>query len=81
MQSNTFVELARTIARKDRKVFDELLEFEKTKRIRTKTRMNFTIDSNIASQFSKHCRKKGYNMSAKVEESMRKIINEEGEHL
>ncbi len=45
MQSNTkFIEKAREIAKRDKAVFDTLLEFEKTKKIRTKTKLNFTID-------------------------------------
>ena len=77
MQSDKFLELARTIAKKDRHIFDELMEYEKTGKVNTKERMNFTIDKGVASQFKKHCRRKGYNMSAKVEQAMGMLIKEE----
>ncbi|MFH1637761.1 MAG: hypothetical protein ABIB71_05035 [Candidatus Woesearchaeota archaeon] len=44
--------IARNIARKDKKMFDTLLEFEKTKKIRTKEKLNFTIDKGVASRSS-----------------------------
>ena len=53
------------------------MEFEKTKKIRTKSRLNFTIDKSIASEFKKFCRNKGYNMSAKVEQAIKNIIKKE----
>lgn len=77
MPSSKFLKLAEKIARRDRKVFDALMEFEKTGKIRTKARLNFTIDKSIASQFKKFCREKGYNMSAKVEQAMGKMVQEE----
>lgn len=74
MQSNKFLAIARRIAKEDKALFDGLLEFEKTKKIRTKERLNFTIDKGLARKFRKFCRKRRYNMSAKVEEAMEKII-------
>jgi hypothetical protein len=75
MQSNKkFLELAKEIAKRDKYVFDSLIEFEKTKKIRTKTRLNFTIDKSIASRFKKYCREKGYNMSAKIEQAIETLI-------
>ena len=76
MQSNKFLEIAKKIARKDKALFDTLVEFEKTKKIRTKTRLNFTIDKSMASRFKKFCRNKGYNMSAKIEQAIKEIIQE-----
>ena len=76
MQSNKFLEIAKKIARKDKALFDTLVEFEKTKKIRTKTRLNFTIDKSIASRFKKFCRDKGYNMSAKIEQAMEELSEE-----
>jgi len=75
MQSNTkFLKIAKNIAKKDKPLFDTLVEFEKTKRIKTKTRLNFTIDKTVASRFKKFCRDKGYNMSSKIEQYMRGSI-------
>ena len=75
MQSNkVFLGIAKNIVKKDKEVFDTLMEFEDTKRIRSKTRLNFTIDKNIASKFKKYCREKGYNMSARIEMMIRDFI-------
>lgn len=77
MQSNDFIKRAKRIAERDKEVFDSLIEFEKTKRVRTKEHVNFTIDRNVASHFKKFCKNHGYNMSAKIEQAMKKIIEEE----
>jgi len=74
MVSDKFLKLAKKIAERDKVVFDSLIEFEKTKRIRSKTRLNFTVDKSIASNYRKYCREKGYNMSAKIEKAMEEII-------
>jgi len=74
MQSDKFIKIAEKIAERDKAVFDTLIEFEKTKRIRTKERLNFTIDKNLASQFKKMCREKSYNMSSKIEQAMKEIL-------
>jgi len=70
MQSNKFLSIASRIAREDKELFNTLMEFERTKKIRTKTRLNFTIDKSVAVRFKKFCREKGYNMSAKIEQIM-----------
>ncbi len=74
MSSNKFMAIAKNIVKKDKQLFDNLLEFEATKKIRTKTRLNFTVDKAIASTFKKLCREKGYNMSAKMEQAMKEMI-------
>lgn len=76
MLSNKFIETARRIARADKEVFDTLIEFEQTKKLRTKTRLNFTIDKAVASHFKKYCKDKCYNMSAKVEQAMRDMTKQ-----
>ncbi len=77
MQSNRFLKIAKEIVKKNPELFDTLMEFEKTRKIRTKTRLNFTIDKNTASLFKKFCREKGYNMSAKMEQAIRNILRQE----
>ena len=77
MQSTKFLKIAKKIAKKDKKVFDALMEFEKTRKIRTKERLNFTIDIPLASEFRKFCRENGYNMSAKIENAIREIIEKQ----
>jgi len=74
MSSSKFLEIADRIAEEDKALFDSLIEFEKTGKIRTKTRMNFTIDKSLAERFKKFCRNNGYNMSAKIEQSIKDII-------
>ncbi len=75
MQSNKkFLQMARNIVKTNPKLFETLVEFEKTGKIRTKTKLTFTIDKTIAMQFKKFCREKGYNMSAKIEQAMKQII-------
>ncbi len=77
MRSNKFLETAKRIAREDKAFFDTLLEFEKTKKMRTKVRLNFTIDKALASKFRKLCRDKGYNMSAKIGQVINEILKKE----
>ena len=67
---NKFLETADRILREKPEMFEALMEYERTKRIRTKERLNFTIDRTIASQFKKFCKDHGFNMSAKVEQAM-----------
>ncbi len=55
-------------------VFKALEDFEKTGRVITKTRMNFTIDREIAKKFKEYCRKNRENMSNKIEECMKREI-------
>ena len=76
MGSNKFLKIADRIVKEDKELFDTLLEFEKSKKIRTKIRMNFTIDKSVASRFKKFCRKNGYNMSAKIEQVMENMVKE-----
>jgi|TARA_Y100000031_G_C8143639_1_gene348827 hypothetical protein len=74
MQSNKLLKIAREIVKKDKALFDSLMEFEKTGKIRTKARLNFTVDKNVAANFQKFCREQGYNMSAKIEKAMKDIM-------
>jgi hypothetical protein len=76
MQSSKFLQKAKEIRKRDSAVFDTLMEFEKTKKIRSKARLNFSIDKAIASNFQKYCREKGYNMSAKIEKAMKEMACE-----
>lgn len=78
MSSTEFLRRAKEIAKRDKETFDQLLEFEKTRRIQSKERLNFTIDRSTASQFRRLCQQKGYNMSAKVEEALKNLVKEEG---
>jgi len=76
MPLNKFLKIADRIAKEDKALFDALIEFEKTKKMKTKERMNFTIDKVTAEKFKRFCREHGYNMSAKVEQVISRIIKQ-----
>jgi len=74
MSSNKFLKKAREIKERDKEFFDSLMDFEKTGKMSTKTRLNFTIDKVTAEKFRKYCKNNGFNMSAKLEQSMVNIM-------
>lgn len=76
MASSKLIRITKAIVKRDKEVFDALIDFEKTGKIRTKTRLNFTIDKGIARRFRSYCRDHGYNMSAKIEEMIRNSLND-----
>ncbi|HIH31087.1 TPA: hypothetical protein HA235_00105 [Candidatus Woesearchaeota archaeon] len=75
MSSDKFLRLAKMISERDKPVFDELINYEKTGKIRSKTRMNFTVDKSTAANFKKYCKNNGYNMSSKIENAMKEMID------
>ena len=59
-------------------IFQALEEFDKTHRLRKvsyKERANFTIDSDILKNYRDYCKKKGYSMSARIQEFIQKDLN------
>jgi len=76
MPSSKIQKIAKKIVKNNPELFKTLMEFEETKKIRTKKRLNFTIDKNTASKFQKYCRDHGYNMSAKVEQMIKGMIKD-----
>jgi len=74
MPSGKLLRIAKNVVKNEPELFETLMEFERTKRIRTKTRLNFTIDKTVAAQFRKFCHQKNYNMSARIEQLMRDEI-------
>jgi len=76
MSSSKIVRIVRKIVREEKPAFDVLMEFEDTKCIQSKTRLNFTIDKALVAQFRRYCRKHGYSMSAKIEQAMQKMISD-----
>lgn len=71
---SSIVKLAQQISRRDKETFDSLIDFEKTKRLHSKTRLNFTVDRAIAQRFRKHCKENSINMSAKIEQMMKEAL-------
>jgi len=74
MQSNKVIRTAKKVVKDRKEMFEALMEFERTNKIKTKMRLNFTIDKDLASRFRKFCKSKRYNMSAKIEEAMENIM-------
>ena len=76
MSSIKFIQLAKKIAERDKPTFDALMEYEKTKKVRTKERMNFTIDKSLAVRFKRYARSNNMNMSSIVEKAIKDKIAE-----
>jgi len=66
-QKNKFLKKAFEIIEEKPAIFKALEEFEKTGKVITKTRLNFTIDREIAKGFREYCKKRHLNMSKEVE--------------
>jgi len=62
------------IIRENEVVFKTLEDFEKTGKVITKTRMNFTLDKEIAKKFREYCKKKGKNMSQEIENFIKEKV-------
>lgn len=69
-----FQKRIKKIIKEHASVFKALEEFEKTGELKTKKRMNFTIDRELSKQFREYCNKHNINMSKFIEESIRKTI-------
>ena len=66
-KQNKFLKKALEIIKENKSAFEALEEFEKTGKIITKKRLNFTIDRDVAKRFREYCRKERLNMSEIVE--------------
>lgn len=74
MQQSKFVKKAKKIVKEHPGAFEALLDFERTGRVRSKTRANFTIDKILMKKFREYCREKHLNMSGLVEDFIRKKV-------
>lgn len=66
-------DLAKEAIAEHPEAFDALMEFEKTKKLpkfTRKKRVNFTIDSDIFTQFRRLCEHNSMKMSSKIEQLM-----------
>ena len=63
------------IIEEHKSAFKALEEFEKTGRLITKTRLNFTIGRETAKNFRDYCKKNRLNMSEIVEKLIKKKIS------
>lgn len=57
MPLDKFMNIAKNNVKKNKETFDALIEYENAGKIRTKTRMNFTVDKSIAMPFKRYCEK------------------------
>lgn len=70
LSGKEIVKTALKVIKEKPEIFDALLEFERTGKVPKpyyKVRANFTIDKTILKKFRDYCKKKGYNMSALIE--------------
>lgn len=69
------------IIKENSAVFKALEDFEKIGRVITKTRMNFTIDRELAKKFRKYCKENGGNMSKQIEGYIKNKIKTMGKSI
>lgn len=67
-QKSRFLKKAMKIIDENPSIFKALEEFEKTGKIITKKRLNFTIDRETANKFRDYCKKNKLNMSKIIED-------------
>ena len=73
LSGKKLIESAKKVVLLYPEIFTALEQYDKThklKKINYKERANFTIDNDILREFRDHCKKKGFNMSAKLEQYM-----------
>ncbi len=74
------VKTAKKLVKEHPEYFEALVEFERTgklPKLNYKKRVNFTIDENLFRKFRIYCNNKGYKMSSKIEELIRKELYKE----
>ncbi|HLC46594.1 MAG TPA: hypothetical protein VJI75_02525 [Candidatus Nanoarchaeia archaeon] len=70
--------LAKSIINRYPEVFESLLEYEKTKKLRKlyrRARFNITIDENVLRDFKAYCAKNNINMSRALEKKMLEMMS------
>ena len=68
------------IIRKNPRMFEALLEFERTKKLPKliyRERINLTIDGKILRDFKKYCKENGYNMSRLIERYIKEELKKQ----
>ena len=80
MSSSEFLLRAKKIIKENPRMFDALLEFERTKKLPKlayRERINLTIDENLLREFKKYCKEQGYNMSRLVEKYIKQELKKQ----
>jgi len=73
-RKSKFLSRAMKLMEEKKSALKALEEFEKTGRVITKTRLNFTIDRTLAKEFRDYCKKHRINMSELVENLIKKNL-------
>lgn len=77
MSSSKFLKRARKVIKENPRMFEALLEFEKTgklPKLNYRERINLTIDSKLLRIFKKYCQEHSYNMSRLIEKHIKEEL-------
>ena len=80
MSSGKFLERAKKIIKENPRMFEALLEYERTKKLPKlvyRERINLTINGNLLRKFKRHCQENNYNMSRLIESYMKKELEKQ----
>ena len=74
---SSFLDLAKKEIAKNQDMLNVFEEYDRTGKLRKvnyKTRVNFTVDEDLFNAFRSYCKRNGLNMSAKIEQYMKKEL-------
>lgn len=77
MSSIKVIEKVRKIIKENPRMFEALLEYEKTgklPRVNYRERINLTIDNNLLKKFKRYCKENNYNMSRLIEKHIKEEL-------
>lgn len=77
LSGKNLVKYAKEAVKNEPEIFEALMEYERTKKLpkmKYKKRANFTLDAKLLRNFRSHCKKQGYNMSARIEKFIEKEL-------
>ena len=77
MSQYNVVENAKRLIKENQDLFVALEELDRTGKLRKtkyKKRYNFTLDEDLMRQYRNYCRKNSINMSAKIEQLIKKYM-------
>lgn len=80
MPSSKFLLRAKKIIKENPRMFDALIEFERTKKLPKlvyRERINITIDENLLREFKRYCKENNYNMSRLIESYIKKELKKQ----
>ncbi len=80
MSSSKFLWRAKKLIKENPRMFDALMEFEKTGKLPKlvyRERINLTIDENILREFKRYCKENNYNMSRLIEKYIKQELKKQ----